>query len=98
MRNTLLLHRPLTLNFLAISYFAGLSVCSYLIWVESIDKQPTPLGAGLQLAAIALVVTWSHFLVRLFRKISRREVSVACCAMLFFGVWTVFFLIYNCLV
>jgi hypothetical protein len=63
-----------------------------------VDKQPTALGAGLRLAALGLVVTWTHLLVWLFHKMLRREISSGYCTVLFFGAWALFFLIHNCLI
>ena len=78
-------------------YALGLAIGSFLIWGACLDRQPTPIGMGLRLAALGLVVMWTHFLVWFSRKMSSREISVAYCTLLFFGAWAVFFLIYNCL-
>jgi hypothetical protein len=80
------------------SFAFGLAVTSVLIWGVCVDRQPAPLGSVLRLAALALVVAWTHLLVWLFRRMSCREVSAGYCAVVFFGAWAVFFLIYNCLV
>ena len=85
------------MHLLAISYALVLAIASYLIWGASVTRQPVPLGTGLRLAALVLVVMWSHFLVWLFRRMSRQEAAVGYCTVLFFGAWAVFFLIYNCL-
>jgi hypothetical protein len=98
MQNTPALRGRSSSHLLAIACTLGLVVPSFLIWGESLDRQPTPLGAWLRLAALALVVMWSHFLVWLFRRMSRQEISSAYCSILFFGAWAIFFLIYNCLV
>ena len=60
-------------HLVAISYAVALATGSYLVWRDSVDGQRTPLGAGMRLAALALVVMWSHFLVWLFRKMLRQE-------------------------
>jgi len=98
MQNASFLHCPFTTNLLTISYAAALATGSYLICGESLEREASPLGAGLRLAAIALVVLWSHLLIWIFRRISRRQTSAAYCALLFFGGWAIFFLIYNCLI
>src|SRR2546430_1514723 len=98
MQNTSFLQHLVKPHLLSITYAVALSTASYLVWGTSLERESAPLGVGLRLAALTLVVAWSHFLVWIFRKISRQEISVAHCATLFFGAWAVFFLIYNCLI
>jgi hypothetical protein len=97
MHTSSLLHRPFKLHLATMIYALGLAIGSFFIWRACLDRQPTPIGMGLRLAALGLVVTWTLFLVGLSRKMSRREISVGYCTLLFFGAWAVFFLIYNCL-
>ena len=97
MRTSLVFSRPFRLHLAAMTYTLGLAIASFLVWGASLEREAAPLGAGLRLLALALVVIWTHFLVWLFRRMSHREISVGYCALLFFGAWAVFFLIYNCL-
>jgi len=97
MQKSLLLHRPFKLNLVALSCSLVLALGFLLVWTVSLEKDTTPLGVGLRLAALGLIVLWTHFLTWLFRKMSRREISAGYCALLFFGAWAVFFLVYNCL-
>lgn len=71
---------------------------SFWAWASSLEREPLSLGATLRLAALGLVVVWSHYLLWLFGKMLNRRISNGYCAALFFGAWAVFFLIYNCLV
>jgi hypothetical protein len=97
MRTTFALHRSLKLNLVAISYTLGLALTSCFIWTSSLDRVSGSLSAGLRLTALALVVAWTHFLVWLFRRMLHGVISNGYCAVLFFGAWTLFFLVYNCL-
>ena len=97
MNTSYVLHRPSNLHLATMICALGLAIGSFLIWDCCVERQPDPIGMGLRLAALGLVVMWTHFLVWLTRKMSRREISIGYCTLLFFGGWTVFFLIYNCL-
>ena len=76
------------------SFAFGLAIASFLVWSASVDRQSTTV---LRLAALGLVVTWTGFLAWLFRGMLHQQISSGYCTFLFFGAWTVFFLIYNCL-
>ena len=78
------------------SYASILFVSSYLVWAGNIEKEPTP-SVLTRLAVLLLVIAWTHLLVWLFRKMSRHEISSGYCSVLFFGAWTVFFLVQSCL-
>jgi hypothetical protein len=80
-----------------VSYGAALWIPSALIWLRAVEKEPSPLGPGLHLAAVALVIAWSHFLIWIFRGMRENRISNGHCAILFFGAWITFFLVYNCL-
>ncbi len=75
-----------------------LAISSFFAWSASLEKEPLPLGPILRLAALSLIVAWTHFLVWLFSKMFHRQISSGYCAVLFFGAWAIFFLTYNCLV
>jgi hypothetical protein len=98
MNSSVVINGSLKLNLVSLSYALGLVLASFFIWSSSLDRQPTSLGAGLRVAALGLVVMWTHFLVCLIRRILSREVSNGYCAVLFFGAWATFFLVYNCLI
>jgi hypothetical protein len=97
MQTSLVLRRAGKLNLAALSCPLFLVIGFLLVWGVSLEKDTTSLGVGLRLAALGLVVLWTHFLTWLFRKMSQREISAGYCAVLFFGAWAVFFLVYNCL-
>jgi len=97
MQTSLFLRRPFKLNLVALSCSLVLALGFLLVWGVSLEKDTTPLGVGLRLAALGLVVLWTHLLTWLFRKMSQREISAGYCAILFFGACAVFFLVYNCL-
>lgn len=97
MQSSIVFHSPFKVRLEAMIYALGLAIGSFLIWGACLDRQPTPVGPGLRLAALGLVVMWTHFLVWLVRGMSRREMSVGYCIVLFFGAWALFFLVYNCL-
>jgi hypothetical protein len=97
MQTPFVLHRPFKSNLVALSCSLFLALGFLLVWGVSLEKDTTPLGVGLRLAALGVVVLWTHLLTWLFRKMSRSEISAGYCAVLFFGAWAVFFLVYNCL-
>jgi hypothetical protein len=97
MQNPVVLHWPFKLNLAALSYSLILALGFLLVWGISLEKDTTPIGVGLRLVALGVVVLWTHWLTWLFRKMSQREISAAYCAVLFFGAWAVFFLVYSCL-
>jgi|ERR1043166_5500780 hypothetical protein len=84
-------------DFVACAWGAVLGVASFLPWNAALGKEPLPLGPMLRLAALSLVVAWTHFLFWLLSKMLHRQISSGYCALLFFGAWAIFFLIYNCL-
>jgi cbb3-type cytochrome oxidase subunit 1 len=98
MLNTIIRNQGLKTDVTACLWGLLLAVGSLLAWAASLDREPLPLGAMLRLAAIGLVVVWSHYLLWLFGKMLNRRISNGYCAALFFSAWAVFFLIYNCLV
>jgi hypothetical protein len=97
MNTSFVLHRSSNLHLAAMICATGLAIGSFLIWGTCVERQPAAIGMGLRLAALGLVLVWTHFLVWLSCKMSKREISVGYCTVLFFGAWAVFFLIYNCL-
>jgi hypothetical protein len=97
MQTSLFLHRHFKLNLAALACSLVLAIGFLLVWTASLERETTSLGVGLRLAALGLVVLWTHLLTWLFRKMSQREISAGYCVILFFGAWAVFFLVYNCL-
>jgi hypothetical protein len=97
MNTSFVLQRRSDLHLATLICASGLAIGSFLVWRACLERQPAPIGIGLRLAAIGLVVMWTHFLVWLSRKMSARAISVGYCTLLFFGASAVFFLIYNCL-
>jgi hypothetical protein len=75
----------------------GLAFASALVWSRCLEIEASPIPMLLRLAALCLVVSWTHFLVWLTRKMFKQQISNGYCTVLFFGGWIVFFLIHNCL-
>ncbi len=75
----------------------GLLVLTLLACGRAMALQPLPIGGALRLAAAALLVSWSHLLALVFRRMRCREISPGYCVVLFFGGWSMFFLVYTCL-
>ena len=97
MNISFILRRPSKLHLAMMVCATGLAIGSFLTWATCVERQPAAIGVGLRLAALGLVILWTHFLASLYHKMSKREISVGYCTVLFFGACAVFFLIYNCL-
>src|SRR5437016_3060003 len=98
MLNSIVRNQGLKIHFAACVWGFVLAVASFFAWDVSLEKEPLRLGPGLRLVALSLVILWSHYLLWLYGKMLSRRISSGYCAVLFFGSWAIFFLIYNCLI
>jgi hypothetical protein len=90
-------HPALRQHLLPMSLAVALVACSVLVCNRAIQFEPFPVGPWVKLAAVGLVVSWSHYLVWLFQKMRRHEISAGYVTILFWGAIGAIFLGYKCL-